>query len=47
MKIKLFTPPHFLGIFFVLLLFSCTKEDLPSNSTTTVTNQIESAKTWF
>jgi hypothetical protein len=38
---KLFTPPHFLGLFFVLMLFSCTKDDLENNATTSITNQLK------
>ncbi|MFV8358815.1 hypothetical protein [Flavobacterium sp. LS1P3] len=41
MKVKLFTPPHFLGLFFVLMLFSCTKDDLENNTTTSITNQLK------
>jgi hypothetical protein len=41
MKVKLFTPPHFLGLFFVLMLFSCTKDDLENNSTISITNKLK------
>ena len=39
---KLFTPPHFLGLFFVFMLFSCTKDDLENNATNSITNQLKS-----
>lgn len=38
---KLFTLPHFLGLFFVLMLFSCTQDDLENNTTTSITNQLK------
>ena len=41
MKVKLFTPPLFLGIFLVLLLFSCTNDELENNSTNPVINQLK------
>ncbi|MDR7211330.1 hypothetical protein, partial [Flavobacterium piscis] len=41
MKISLFAPLHFLGLFFVLMLFSCTKDDVENRSTTSITNQLK------
>lgn len=38
---KLFTPPHFLGLFLVLMLFSCAQDDLENNATTSITNQLK------
>ncbi|MFE3868413.1 hypothetical protein ACFX5E_10055 [Flavobacterium sp. LS2P90] len=38
---KIIYHPHFLGLFFFLTLFSCTKDDLENNSTISITNQLK------
>ena len=38
---KIIYPPHFLGIFLALMLFSCTSDDLENNSTNPVINQLK------